>query len=303
MGRFLLLLCCWTAYSAAFVMVAPSSRSRRQSSSPRCTSLALAPTPVNQVEIWEDAEEVGARIREIVQSAAQQAIAERGHFALAIPGGSILKMLATSTPLTDGGDWTSKTTVAYVNHKCVPMDDEKLATHAKARQLFLDQWTGVQVVTMDGTDNGPAEAQSYQAKLQALVDANILPIKNENGVPQFDLALIGVGDDGHIGSLYPNRPEVLETKDWVLSVAMKSPPSITLSLPVMSNARQVIVAACGVSDKYPQGKSEGMRRAVVAEEESPESFPAVGLRPVATWVMDRAAASKLGSEYGAVMSQ
>lgn len=308
MRRFLLLICCWTVCSAAFVMV-PSSRSRRQSNSATFNErqrasfpVALAPTPVNQVEIWKDAEEVGARIRQIVQTAAQKAIAERGHFALAIPGGSILKMLATTTPPADG-DWTSKTTVAYVNHKCVPMNDGTLATHAKARQLFLDQWTGVQVVTLDGTDDGPAEARSYQAKLQALVDANILPCKNNNGdVPQFDLALIGVGDDGHIGSLYPNRPEVLETTDWVLSVAMKSPPSITLSLPVMASARQVIVAACGVSDKYPQGKSEGMRRAVVAEEETLESFPAVGLRPVATWVMDQAAASKLGSEYGVVMS-
>lgn len=319
MHRFLFLLCCWTAYSAAFVMVAPSSSSSsplRPSAFTTTTTtgiiitarsrtvlaLAAAPTPVHQVEIWENAEEVGARVRAIVQTAAQQAIAERGHFALAIPGGSILKMLATTTP--PSGDWTSKTTVAYVNHKCVPMDDVTLATHAKARQLFLDQWTGVNVVTLDGTDNGPAEAQAYQAKLQALVDANnILPVNNANGgVPQFDLALIGVGDDGHIGSLYPHRPEVLETTDWVLSVAMKSPPSITLSLPVMASARQVIVAACGVSDKYPQGKSEGMRRAVVAPEETLESFPAVGLRPVATWVMDRAAASKLGSEYGVVMS-
>lgn len=78
---------------------------------------------------------------------------------------------------------------------------------------------------------------------------------------------------------------------------MKNPPSITLSLPVMANAKQVVVAACGVSDKYPQGKSDGMRRAVAAEDESLETFPAVGLRQIATWVMDEAAASKLGDAY------
>ena len=78
---------------------------------------------------------------------------------------------------------------------------------------------------------------------------------------------------------------------------MKSPPSITLSLPVMANAKQVIVAACGVSDKYPQGKSEGMRRAILDPEETPQTFPAVGLRQKATWIMDQAAASKLGDEY------
>uniref|UniRef100_A0A7S2UZD5 Glucosamine/galactosamine-6-phosphate isomerase domain-containing protein n=1 Tax=Fibrocapsa japonica TaxID=94617 RepID=A0A7S2UZD5_9STRA len=123
-----------------------------------------------------------------------------------------------------------------------------------------------------------------------------LPI-DDNGLPVFDLALIGVGDDGHIGSLYPNREEVLEETKWVLPVDMKSPPSITLSLPVMKNSKKIVVAACGVSDKYPQGKSEGMRRAIVAAEETLQTFPAVGLRDVATWVMDKAAASKLGEEY------
>lgn len=106
-------------------------------------------------------------------------------------------------------------------------------------------------------------------------------------------------DDGHIGSLYPGREEVLVGSDgpWVLSVAMKKPPSITLSLPVMANAREVVIAACGVSDKYPQGKSDGMRRAIAADNETVQTFPAVGLREVATWVMDVPAASKLGNKY------
>jgi 6-phosphogluconolactonase len=78
---------------------------------------------------------------------------------------------------------------------------------------------------------------------------------------------------------------------------MKEPPSITLSMPVMANAKKVVVAACGVSDKYPQGKSAGMRRAVAADDETLQTFPAVGLRGVATWIMDKAAASKLGDEY------
>lgn len=106
------------------------------------------------------------------------------------------------------------------------------------------------------------------------------------------------GDDGHIGSLYPNREEVLVDQNgpWVLCVPMKDPPSITLSLPVMRGASKIVVAACGVSDKYPKGKSAGMQRAIV-DEETLQSFPAAGLRGVATWVMDEAAASKLGNNY------
>lgn len=255
---------------------------------------ATPAAPVEQVVVLPDAAAVGERVRRIVREAAQVAIAEHGHFCLAIPGGSILKMLVG---ILDEGDseWTKSTYLAYVNHKCVDLADESAATHAKALKLFLSAWEGCHTVLLDGTSDGPKEAKSYQAKLQDLVAKGILPTKDN--LPLFDLALIGVGDDGHIGSLYPNRSEVLEKDAWVLSVAMKNPPSITLSLPVMANAKRVIVAACGVSDKYPQGKSDGMRRAIVATEESLQTFPAVGLRPVATWVMDQAAASKLGDAY------
>ena len=97
-----------------------------------------------------------------MKDAAARAIGERGHFALAIPGGSILKMLAGE----DMDAWTQQTTIAYVNHKCVSMDDIELATHAKAHKLFLDTWIGAEAVLMDGTDDGENEAKAYEAKLK-----------------------------------------------------------------------------------------------------------------------------------------
>ena len=88
--------------------------------------------------VLEDADAVSKAVQARVEAAAQAAIAVRGHFALAIPGGSILKMLAGTKP-----SWSSKCTIVYVNHKCVPMDDAHLATHAKAGALFLDAWAGI----------------------------------------------------------------------------------------------------------------------------------------------------------------
>jgi 6-phosphogluconolactonase len=258
--------------------------------------LFAAPVAPERVQIYADTDAVSAQIRNIVVAAATSAIAAKGIFYLAIPGGSILKMLVGSGD--SSGDWTRRTVLAYVNHKCVRMDDNNLATHAKAMKLFLHQWDGCTPILLDGTADGVAEAKAYAAKLVA---SNIPT--NTNGTPIFDLALIGVGDDGHIGSLYPHRPEVLldDTSTSVLAVTMKSPPSITLSLPVMQNAHQVVVAACGVSEKYPMGKSDAMRRAIVSEAETVATFPAVGLREVATWIVDEAAASQLGEAYRTVV--
>ena len=77
---------------------------------------------------------------------------------------------------------------------------------------------------------------------------------------------------------------------------MKVPGSITLSLPVMAAASEVVIAACGVSEKYPMGKSEAMARGIEGDE-TKSSFPAVGLRSVATWLLDKAAAAELSPDY------
>ena len=252
----------------------------------------LAPVDYKMVAVEEDAEAVAAIVRYQVEAAAEASIAKRGHFALAIPGGSVMKMLAKS----GAPAWASKCTLAYVNHKAVPMDDAKLATHAKATALFLDKWAGVDVIVMDGSSDAKAEARSYESKLRTLPES-VLP-RNAKGLPIFDMMLIGVGDDGHVGSLYPGREEVSDASGrWVLPVEMKVPGSITLSLPVMASAERVVVAACGVSDKSPKGKSEAMQKAIEDQSQTASSFPAVGLRSRAFWVLDAAAGSSLGFDY------
>ena len=69
----------------------------------RLYSSFTAKTAVDQVVVLKDAAAVGERIREITVQAAENAIKERGYFALAIPGGSILKMLVGEDIL---GEWT-----------------------------------------------------------------------------------------------------------------------------------------------------------------------------------------------------
>lgn len=208
----LLSVCLLAASADAFARPAFSRNGGAVSFRLHASLVDLTPPPpaaVNQVVVLEDAAAVGDTVRNIVAESAAAAIADHGYFALAIPGGSILKMLVGSDIL---GSWTSKTTIAYVNHKCVPIDDMDLATHAKARNLFMDQWEGVNAIVMDGTASH-AEAASYEAKLKALSEKE-LP-RDSAGLPVFDLALIGVGDDGHVGSLYPGRDEVLSGPDGV----------------------------------------------------------------------------------------
>jgi len=252
----------------------------------------LSAAPAKTVWILPTEKDVTHAVHQIVLDAAKRAIAERGHFALAIPGGSVLKVLS-SLEITDGADWVSKTTLAYVNHKCVPNDDLSSAIHAKARNMFLDRWGLTNIITLDGTDDASAEAAAYQTKLEAIPE-EVLP-RDADGFPIFDLALIGVGDDGHIGSLYPNRDEINEQTKWTIGVEMKKPPSISLTLPVMQRAKQSVVSAAGQSEKYPQGKASAMRLAIEDPEITPAKFPACALRETAVWILDEPNASEMPS--------
>jgi 6-phosphogluconolactonase/glucosamine-6-phosphate isomerase/deaminase len=78
--------------------------------------------------------------------------------------------------------------------------------------------------------------------------------------PIFDLIALGIGPDGHVASLFPNRPELAVADGrWILPVAdsPKPPPErITFSLPVINAAKEVLVIALG------EGKAEIVHRAL-----------------------------------------
>jgi len=259
------------------------------------TALNLA--PANKVHILPTENDVTTAVHSIVSSAAQSAISTRGHFALAIPGGSVLKVLTSLEPSWD----VTKMTLAFVNHKCVPIDDVKTAIEAQARTKFLNRW-GVatdNVISLGGTSNGEKEACEYEAKLKSLPDS-ILP-RDDEGFPVFDLALVGVGDDGHIGSLYPHRSEIdVVDGPWVVAAFQKDPPSISLTLPVMQRAVRTVISAAGKSEKYPNGKAGAMRLAIAEESVTPKEFPASALRECAVWILDEPNGSELGMGLSSV---
>lgn len=184
--------------------------------------------------------------------------------------------------------------LAYVNHKCVPRDDAS-STHVKALGLLLEPvvFPLMNVAQTTGSSDPAKEARDYEQTMR-LLPPEVLPVSG--GLPVYDLVLLGMGSDGHIGSLYPGRPEVMHTGTaWVLPVTKeKPPPSITFSLPVMNAGSKVVVAVTG------EKKAQAVRRALEMDE-APDAFPGQRVAPKggAVWVVDKAAAGALSFAAGA----
>ena len=114
----------------------------------------------------------------------------------------------------------------------------------------------------------------------------------EESLPRFDLILLGIGADGHTASLFPGTDAVGEKRKWVRAVNVPQLQTwrITLTLPVINNANEVIFLVSGSS------KSEILPK-VVSSDEPDESYPASMVYPSngnLTWMVDSAAANMRG---------
>ncbi len=182
----------------------------------------------------------------MVESAAQDAIHARGRFALVIPGGSaaeqFLPRLASARL-----DWT-RTHIFYSDERFVPRSDSASSASASMRLLFTALGTrGPHVHPMVETANdADNEAARYTAKLLDTLGVEPAP----------DLTLLGIGEDGHVASLFPGRESLSVTESRVLveRTSPKPPPTrLTLSLPLLARSRVLAIAAFGA------GKAEPLR--------------------------------------------
>ena len=214
------------------------------------------------IEILADENRLASALAARVVSAAAAAVAARGRFALAIPGGSVVSLLARglAAPVA-APNWH----VFWADERRVPLADPQ-SNFRLAETELLPKLAGAQIHPIRGS------AADYETELRPF-----LPL---------DLILLGVGEDGHVASLFPEHPATRETARLVAEVhdAPKPPPDrVTLTFPVLNAARETLVVAAGA------GKAAVVGRIFSA----PGDLPAQRLSGSPRWLLDRAAAAHL----------
>lgn len=213
-------------------------------------------------------------------AAGARAIAERGRFTLALPGGSVA---TTCLPrlVSSALDW-SRTHVFFGDERAVPPDHPD-SNYGLARTLLLSRVP----LPADRVHRMPARPEALAEAARAC-ERTLVEVLGDP--PRLDLALLGVGEDGHVCSLFPGHP-ALQTTGWVAAVrdAPKPPADrLTLTLPALAAARQVVVVAMGAR-KAP------VIREAIEEAESTLPVARVARESSDAWfILDADAASQLG---------
>lgn len=109
-------------------------------------------------------------------------------------------------------------------------------------------------------------------------------------MPQFDFILLGLGEDEHIASLFPNSPALQETKLAFTNNCIQETNEnrLTLTYPVINLAKTVVIFATGSK------KSDAVKHAIENEIPS-ENHPISLIKPSGklVWLLDSDAALKL----------
>jgi len=231
------------------------------------------------VEI-QSIDELAVRFARLMEDAAREAVAGRGAFSMAIPGGSAAELLLPAL-IPAAIDW-EKTQVFWVDERMVPAADPT-SNFGAAKAAWLDRvpLSPERIHRMRGEAPVPVQAAAEYAQL----------LRAQLGDPvKLDLVLLGMGADGHVASLFPGH-RLLRAWDRevaVLDDAPKPPARrMTLTLRTLAAARRIVVFATG------SAKAAAVAEALHDEDsELPVALAILGEAQV-TFLLDPDAASKL----------
>ncbi|MFN7115295.1 MAG: 6-phosphogluconolactonase [Saprospiraceae bacterium] len=238
-----------------------------------------------QIQTFPSPEALSIAAAERMINLANQFVQMQGRFTVSLSGGStperLFKLFAES-PYRERMPWQN-TYFFWGDERHVPLDDPRNNAHQAIQLLFSKINIPAENIIRIQTDLSPAEAaQHYEQAIQDLFG---------DAPPRFDLMLLGMGDNGHTASLFPNTQVLHEEtrmvkEEYIAEVQMYR---ITMTAPLINLAHHIIFLVTGAN------KAE-MLKTVLQGDYEPELYPAQLIQPIdgeLLWMVDEAAAALL----------
>jgi len=213
----------------------------------------------------------------------EDAVAERGRFAVALSGGRTpakLYALWAQQRYRVQTPW-DRVHLFWGDERYVPHDDPQ-SNYRMTRETLIAQVP----IPVDNVHPMPTElpqperaAEVYEKELREFFGS---------APPAFDVQLLGIGVEGHTASLFPGSPVLEETRRWVAAVEVPANPArrLTLTPAVLNSGRNTFFLVAGTD------KREIVKALRTQPETTPSRYPAgrIGLAGRTLWFLDQAAA-------------
>lgn len=195
--------------------------------------------------ICENSLELAHQAARHIAGAATFAVSERGRFSLCLSGGDtpVHTYSVLASELRDSVPWEA-VDVFWGDERCIPLDrPDHHFTMAWASLLSHVPIPPANIHRPGGEAADPAAAATaYEAVLREYFG-------HPDGFPSFDLVLLGMGEDGHVASIFPGSDGWAERARWVVDHYVvkrgERVRRLTLTMPVLAAARQVMLLVSG----------------------------------------------------------
>ncbi|MCK9280588.1 MAG: 6-phosphogluconolactonase [Melioribacteraceae bacterium] len=215
-----------------------------------------------------------------------ESIDEKEYLSIAFSGGSTPKKVFEyiSKNYSDKIAW-EKVRIFWSDERCVPPDNEesnyKMAYDSLLKNISIPEEN---IFRIFGETDPLLEVIRYKIVLKGNI-----PLINK--IPSFDMMMLGLGDDGHTASIFPNNISLFSSEEICINTQHPETGQerITLTGKLINNSKNVYFFVTG------KGKAKIVKE-ILSEDNSNKNYPASLVEPVDSnlyWLLDKGAASGL----------
>ena len=237
---------------------------------------------MNQLRIYKNIDDLLNALAEAICDSAKAAIGSRGQFNFVLSGGSSPKRLyelLASEGFRNRIDW-DKVYFFFGDERFVPKNDSQRNSLMAKKALFQPLNIRDSHIFVVDTSVSPEEsASSY---------INSINVHFSNGTVKFDFILLGLGDNAHTASLFPNTSVLEDTEATIRSVFVEEVEMyrITMTAPLINQARKIAFLVFG------KDKADAVSHVLDTRNDSSLQFPAKLIKADAgeiEWFLDESA--------------